>query len=734
MKNLTYWVSLALVLIGLSAKTFAAETDSLVLNSMTADSGVFEASKDTDVEDANDAPGSRGYINLKNWSVYGDSISKVAKVRVGRLFSSQGKVTVAYKTVDGAAGKAGLSYVEKFGILEWEDGESDEKTIEIELIADTKTPRRDFFVDLYDVSAGAEILGWRTHVYQDSYFQDKKFDDFSGLIAMDPTPTFAEGSDAVFWVKRLGGSTGEVTVNYNVRGCGSNMNDASSDPREGFLIWADGDRGEKSISLHFNETDEWLDSRLDCSGFIHLTDLQPITAAITADQTDGRGLEFLVYNNDFTKGIVHAAQPVTGTAESLALVEIKLVRRGPPIQDTEIVVRDTPEREYYRADRLSGQNGVHFDMLNSREVLNWAAGDTAKKSIFLEIKDDNSIERDSMIILNPIGEDYDRWRYLYVYSSDDEPIFLAADTDGDGLPDKDDPDMDGDGVYDWWDSDIDGDGYDNSLDSHKYDDSQWVDTDYDGVADEADAFPLDASESLDTDSDGTGNNADTDDDGDGVADAEDAFSLDASESVDSDGDGTGNNADTDDDGDSVADEADAFPLDASESLDTDSDGTGNNADTDDDDDGVADAADAFPLDASESVDTDADGTGDNADTDDDGDGVADETDTFPLDASESLDTDSDGIGNNADTDDDDDGVADAADAFPLDASESVDSDGDGTGNNADTDDDGDGVADEVDAFPLGGCSVSEGQSDFGLVLLVLMAGVGLVRKRLLRIV
>ena len=227
----------------------------------------------------------------------------------------------------------------------------------------------------------------------------------------------------------------------------------------------------------------------------------------------------------------------------------------------------------------------------------------------------------------------------------------AGDSDGDGLPNNEDPDDDND-----------------------------------GVPDGEDAFPFDPDEDTDTDSDGTGDNADTDDDGDRVTDVDDVFPLDPDEWIDTDGDGTGDNADTDDDGDGFLDTDDVFPLDPSEWMDTDLDGTGNNADTDDDGDGVLDVEDVFPLDPSEWMDTDGDGTGNAADTDDDGDGVLDVEDVFPLDPSEWMDTDGDGTGNAEDTDDDGDGVPDLNDAFPLDPDRSAVDDGGGE-DEGDTDDD-----------------------------------------------
>jgi parallel beta-helix repeat protein len=114
-----------------------------------------------------------------------------------------------------------------------------------------------------------------------------------------------------------------------------------------------------------------------------------------------------------------------------------------------------------------------------------------------------------------------------------------SDTDGDGIPDIQDPDDDNDEVNDT-----------------------------------QDAFPLDQNESVDTDNDGIGNNADTDDDGDGNMDEWEIFlgtnPLDPnSKPTDTDGDGKPDGdainsqpwMDTDDDGDGVSDELDPNPLD-----------------------------------------------------------------------------------------------------------------------------------------------------------------------------
>lgn len=161
-------------------------------------------------------------------------------------------------------------------------------------------------------------------------------------------------------------------------------------------------------------------------------------------------------------------------------------------------------------------------------------------------------------------------------------VFIEADFDRDGIPDRTDPDDDNDGVEDSLDTfpkdkneqkDSDGDSIGNNADP---------DDDNDGVLDEFDALPEDPNESLDRDKDGIGDNADPDDDNDGIFDGDEiARSLDP--------------ANPDTDGDGVKDGQDAFPLNPTEQHDTDKDGIGNKQDPDDDNDKLPDEADPFPT-------------------------------------------------------------------------------------------------------------------------------------------
>jgi hypothetical protein len=83
-------------------------------------------------------------------------------------------------------------------------------------------------------------------------------------------------------------------------------------------------------------------------------------------------------------------------------------------------------------------------------------------------------------------------------------------------------------------NDSDGDGVPDSEDPFPYDANETHDDDNDGVGNNSDAFPQDANETHDDDNDGVGNNSDD-------------FPQDPQETTDTDGDGVGDNSDADPD-------------------------------------------------------------------------------------------------------------------------------------------------------------------------------------------
>jgi hypothetical protein len=140
----------------------------------------------------------------------------------------------------------------------------------------------------------------------------------------------------------------------------------------------------------------------------------------------------------------------------------------------------------------------------------------------------------------------------------------TTDTDGDGVPDADDPDDDGDGVDDLMDNCV-------FVANHGQDD---------------------------LDQDGEGDVCDPDDDDDAMFDEEDNCPRDANvDQLDRDEDGLGDACDPDVDGDGWLDEGDNCPLLANpEQEDLDTDGLGDACDPDVDGDGDPDVTDCAPAD------------------------------------------------------------------------------------------------------------------------------------------
>ncbi|MFY0690270.1 MAG: tandem-95 repeat protein, partial [Cyclobacteriaceae bacterium] len=146
-------------------------------------------------------------------------------------------------------------------------------------------------------------------------------------------------------------------------------------------------------------------------------------------------------------------------------------------------------------------------------------------------------------------------------------IVAEMDTDGDGIPDKDevglvdDPtDTDGDGTPDYLDEDDDNDGVPTK------------DENYDGDDDPTDQ---------DSDNDGIADYLDVDDDGDGISTLDEDADNDGSPiDDDTDGDNIPNYLDIDSDGDGISDEEEG-------GEDSDGDGIPDSEDVDSDGDGIA---------------------------------------------------------------------------------------------------------------------------------------------------
>jgi hypothetical protein len=294
-----------------------------------------------------------------------------------------------------------------------------------------------------------------------------------------------------------------------------------------------------------------------------------------------------------------------------------------------------------------------------------------------------------------------------------ESAATPVDTDGDGIPDFQDPDTDNDGDLDEleaWDTsnngtantlsqstDPDGDGLDGLANGTGFDDQNgWNPTtnitnsnqtsSFFPNLDNAGTSERDWREDNDFDGDGIQNYADIDDDNDGILDVNEGSGTN-NPNGDEDGDGIQNWSDATDNGNggdgSISDYTDTNSDGIPDVFDVDFDGQPNHLDLDSDGDGIADIVEAG------GVDTDGNGIVDGAFTDTDGDGWSN---TFDSDnggtALTDVDQDGDNKQNHLDIDADDDGIPDLIESQPsgaLNSPSGIDADEDGIDNNFDAD-------------------------------------------------
>jgi gliding motility-associated-like protein len=267
------------------------------------------------------------------------------------------------------------------------------------------------------------------------------------------------------------------------------------------------------------------------------------------------------------------------------------------------------------------------------------------------------------------------------------------DTDKDGKTDPYDVDSDGDGIPDKEEGikDTDGDGIPDFRD---------VDSDSDGIPDDKEYGPT-PGKPIDTDGDGIPDYLDIDSDNDGITDRSENGAGPAI--IDTDGDKIPDYLDLDSDGDGLTDVLEADGTDADRdgradgtadskgvpssakggliAPDTDGDGKRDFQDVDSDADGIPDNTEgqgAYVKPAGK--DTDKDGIDDAYDKDNGG------TPIVP------ADTDKDGKPDFRELDSDNDGIPDADEAGP-DPTKPVDSDGDGIPDYRELDSTNDGIPD-----------------------------------------
>jgi len=182
-----------------------------------------------------------GAVNLSA-STLSVAEGNTATLTLTRTGGTTGLVQVYFETQGGNATDS-EDYASTRGIIEWQDGDAENKIIEIPTMADTNTHEftETFFVRLYDPRNGLSLTSPAMSVIHITDQPDPGMINFSDAVI---NLTENQGS-YTFAVERVGG-TGTLTINAELQGADTSSYLTLSNAS---LSWGEGEEGEKTISL-----------------------------------------------------------------------------------------------------------------------------------------------------------------------------------------------------------------------------------------------------------------------------------------------------------------------------------------------------------------------------------------------------------------------------------------------------------------------------------------------------
>ncbi|MBA3015902.1 MAG: hypothetical protein FP815_13305, partial [Desulfobulbaceae bacterium] len=283
-----------------------------------------------------------------------------------------GAVAVNYVTSNGTAA-AGSDYTATSGTLNWADGDTTAKTFNISIINDAITEANETVnITLSGNTGGATLGSPSTAVLT---IID---DDQPGTVNI--TTTSASVSEAVGAViisaSRTAGSAGAVTATVTASGTASNGADYTLSST--VFSWASGDTADKAITINVVD-----DALTETSETVILT-----VTSTTGGLVNGTNLTVTttIVDND-SPGTVNITTTDASVSEAVGAVIITASRTGGSVGAVTATVTATG----------TASNGADYTLSSS--VFSWAAGDSANKTITINVVDDAVTESSETIIL-----------------------------------------------------------------------------------------------------------------------------------------------------------------------------------------------------------------------------------------------------------------------------------------------------------------------------------------------
>lgn len=267
-------------------------------------------------------------------------------------------------------------------------------------ISSPATPEEVGYFDTYPIGNAAQFNGvWGVYPFLPSglilasdigsglyVLRDNTREVPEGQLQFKAAKYYAvEGSNATIEIERVGGSTGEVTVQYQTRTGSATEADYSAN--SGVLTWADGDTSSKTIEIL--TTTDTNDDEADELFFVTLFDPQngaalgqhKSTQVIISQGTVGGVFAFnvdetVVYEGvDFTDGNKTIDFEVSRFAGSTGEITMTI--------------------EFDDSSDAAGESDVSF----STTSLTWADGDMANKSFQVSVSDDDESETVENVVI-----------------------------------------------------------------------------------------------------------------------------------------------------------------------------------------------------------------------------------------------------------------------------------------------------------------------------------------------
>ncbi len=192
-----------------------------------------------------------GVLQFQTSSYEVTEAAAIATITVNRVNGAMGAVSVHYSSADGSA-EAGRDYSPVSGTLSWGDGDAAGKTFTVTIATDLLTEADETVQLTLSNAAGGAVLGspmTAVLVIKNSVVDTRTYGDAGTLVFTLDTVTAEENAGhATLVVQRLGGSDGEVTVNY-ASADGSAVAGQDYAAVQGSLVWHDGESATKEITL-----------------------------------------------------------------------------------------------------------------------------------------------------------------------------------------------------------------------------------------------------------------------------------------------------------------------------------------------------------------------------------------------------------------------------------------------------------------------------------------------------